>query len=131
MQETIFMKIIKGEVPSHKIYEDDKTFAFMDIHPIQPGQVLVVSKTPAEFVWDLNEEDYAALLATVKKVGERIRAAFTDKSHVGVIIEGLDVPHVHVKVFPFSSDEEFHHQPDMSAKPDHVALAEIAEKLAF
>jgi histidine triad (HIT) family protein len=131
MADSVFTKIINGEIPSYKIYEDEKTFAFLDIHPIQPGQVLVVTKNPAEVVWDLPDEDYAALWDTVKKVAARIRETFPSKKRIGVMVEGLDVPHVHVKLFPIDSGDEFRSVPDMSADPDHAALAEMAQKLAF
>jgi histidine triad (HIT) family protein len=132
MEPSIFTKIIKGEIPSHKIYEDDRTFVLLDIHPIQPGQVLVVPKKQVGYVWDLEDDDYYALMETVRKVGQKIREVFSDKSRVGVMIEGLDVNnHAHVKVFPFSSAQEYRHVPDANKEPDHTALAEIASKLAF
>lgn len=132
MNDSIFTKIINGEIPCHKIYEDDQTFAFLDIHPIQPGQVLVVPKAQVGFVWELDPLPYQALMTTVQKVGQRLQAVFPAKARVGVIIEGLDVvDHAHVKVFPFDNDQDFHHVPDMTAEPDHAALAEIAQKLAF
>ena len=132
MRDSIFTKIIKGEIPCHKVYEDDKTLAFMDIHPIQPGHVLVVPKAQVDFFWNMPAADYLALMATVQKVSQRIRKVFPDKSRVGVIIEGLDVPdHTHVKVFPFGTDEEFRTKQDPASEPDHAALAELAQKLAF
>lgn len=130
MQDSIFTKIIKGEIPSHKIYEDDKTFAFLDIHPKTPGHVLVVSKKQVEQVWDLPDEDYRAVMATVKKVALRIREVLGPK-FVGEQVVGVDVPHVHVHVFPFNSIEEYRQIPDMQAEPDHAALAAIAQRLAF
>ncbi|HEX6416036.1 MAG TPA: HIT domain-containing protein, partial [Candidatus Saccharimonadales bacterium] len=66
MQESIFTKIINGDIPSHKVYEDDKTFAFLDIHPISTGHVLVVPKKQVEFLWDLDDEDYQAVMNTSK-----------------------------------------------------------------
>lgn len=130
MQNSIFTKIIKGEIPCHKVYEDDKTFVFLDIHPIQPGQVLVVPKRQVGFIWDLNNEDYQALMATVQKVGRRIREVFTDKTRVGVMVEGLDVAdHAHVKVFPFSTEAEYRATPDTSTEPDHDTLKTVAAKL--
>lgn len=131
MEDSIFTKIIKGEIPCHKVYEDELTFAFLDIHPIQPGQVLVVPKQQIQFVWDLPAEDYAAVMATVKQIALRLREVFEDKSHVALQIEGLDVAHAHLKLFPFSTPEEFRHIPDPSAEPDHNALASIAQRLAF
>lgn len=130
MSESIFTKIIRGEIPSHKVYEDDKTFAFLDIHPKSDGHVLVVPKKQVEFIWDLEDEDYQAVMTTVKKVGRRIREVM-GKPYVGVMVIGIDVPHVHVHVFPFSNMEEYSHRPDMGAEPEHAALAEIAKKLTF
>lgn len=132
MEPSIFTKIINGEIPCHKVYEDEKTFAFMDIHPIQPGHVLVVPKNQIGFVWDMTSDDYHALMGTVQKIGLRLREVFPEKSRVGVMIEGLDVAdHAHVKVFPFGTADEYRAVPDMATAPDHDKLAEIAAKLAF
>lgn len=129
-EETLFTKIIKGEIPSHKVYEGDKVFAFLDIHPKQPGHTLVVPKNPVQFVWDLPDEDYTALMAAVKQIGQKLREVM-GKPYVGEQIMGTDVPHTHVHLFPFATPEEFYTHPDMEAEPDHQALAEIARKLAF
>ena len=132
MEDSIFTKIIRGEIPCHKVYEDDDTFVFMDIYPIQPGQVLVVPKKQVGFVWDMDSADYAALMATVQKVGRRLQQVFPEKKRVGVIIEGLDVEdHAHIKVFPFDNDAEFRNVPDKADEPDHAALSAMAKKLAF
>lgn len=130
MSDSIFTKIIKGEIPSHKVYEDDKTFAFLDIHPIQPGHILVVPKAQVEFVWDLSDEDYQAVMAAAKKIARRLREVL-DVPYVGTQIVGIDVPHAHVHLIPFSNTKEFRNIPDMEAEPDHAALAELAKKLAF
>ena len=130
-EDSIFTKIVKGEIPCHKIYEDEQTLAFMDIHPIQPGQVLVIPKQQVEFVWDLDDEVYTAVMATAQKVAQHLKLTFPEKLYVALIVEGLDVPHAHVKVFPFDDDQEFRFKPDMTADPDHPALAAIAAKLAF
>lgn len=128
MQDSIFTKIIKGEIPSHKVYEDEKTLAFLDIYPIQRGQVVVVPKNQVGFVWDLSDEDYVALMLTVKKVGTKLREVFPAKERVGVMIEGLEVTdHAHVKVFPFSAGE--YRALPTTAEPDHAELAALAEKL--
>lgn len=129
MQDSIFTKIIKGEIPSYKIYEDSHTFAFLDIHPIQPGHVLVVPKKQVGFIWDMESDDYLALMSTVQKVGQRLREVI-DKQRVGVMVEGLDVAdHAHVKVFSFDTEKEFRTVPDSAAEPDHPALAEMAARL--
>lgn len=130
MQDSIFTKIIKGEIPSHKVYEDDLTLAFMDIYPVAEGHVLVVSKKQVEFVWDLPDEDYQAVMATVKKVALKQRGVF-GKPYVGEMIVGTDVPHAHVHVIPF--DEVYELKRTLNGpnqvEPDHAALAAAAEKL--
>ena len=131
MQDSIFTRIIKGEIPCHKVYEDERTFAFLDIHPIQPGHVLVVPKRQVPYVWDLEDDGYRAVMATAKLVARRLREVFPEKLRVAMLIEGLDVEHAHLKIFPFDTAAEFRHLPDMSAEPDHAALAEIAKKLAL
>ena len=80
----------------------------------------------------MESNEYHALMDTVQKVGRRIREVFPDKSHVGIMIEGLDVAeHAHIKVFPFNTTAEYRAVPNMSTEPDHDQLAELAAKLAF
>jgi histidine triad (HIT) family protein len=130
MQDSIFTRIIKGEIPCHMVYEDNLTIAFLDIHPKTPGHTLVVPKNQVEFAWDLPDEDYAALMATVKKVALRIREVMQAK-YVGEQIVGIDLPHAHVHVFAFNNMDEYRLAPDMSADPDNEALEAIAQKLSF
>jgi histidine triad (HIT) family protein len=130
MEDSLFARIIKGEIPCHKIYEDDKTFAFLDIHPKTPGHTLVVPKNQIQFVWDLDDATYQALMATVKKVALRIRAVLNDP-YIGELVIGVDVPHAHIHVYGFTTVEQSHVIPDQTAEPDHAALAAIAKKLAF
>ena len=128
MQDSIFTKIIRGDIPCHKIYEDAETFAFLDIHPKQPGHVLVVPKKQIEFIWDLPDQEYAALMATTQKIGRHIREIL-HPGYVGIMVEGIAVPHAHVHVFPFNTAAEYNTHADMSAEPDHAALAAMAVKL--
>lgn len=130
MEDSIFTKIIKGELPSHKIYEDDRTFAFLDIHPLTDGHVLVVPKAQVEFIWDLEPGDYHALMATVQKVGRRLREVM-DPAYVGVEVIGLDVPHSHVHVVPFAKVTDLRKNKPDGSEPDHEMLAEIAERIRF
>ena len=130
MADSIFTKIVRGEIPCHKIYEDDKTFAFLDIHPVQQGHTLVVPKQQIEFVWDLPDDLYQAVMATSKKVALRLREVMGTK-YVSERITGVDVPHAHIQLIPFDDVAELRVQPDMDAEPDHKALAEMANKLAF
>jgi histidine triad (HIT) family protein len=130
MTDSIFTKIIRGEIPCYKIYEDSQTFAFLDIHPKTPGHTLVVPKKQIEFVWDLADEDYQALMATVKKVAQHIRTVM-GSPYVGELIAGDDVPHAHIHVYPFTTAEQSQFIPDPNAEPDHKVLAALAKRLAF
>lgn len=130
MKDSIFTKIIKGEIPCHKIYEDDMVLAFLDIYPKTPGHTLVVPKEQVEFVWDLDDETYRAVMDTAKKIALRIRGV-TGVPYVGELVFGIDVPHAHVHVYGFTKPEEARRIPDQAAEPDHAALAEMAKKLAF
>ena len=130
MMDSIFTKIIKGEIPCHKIYEDEKTFAFLDIHPKTPGHTLVIPKKQIEFVWDLEDEDYDALMKTVKKVALRLRDVMGGP-YIGELVVGIDVPHAHVHVYTFANMDESRREPDPNSSPDQDTLAAIAKKLAF
>lgn len=128
MEDSIFTKIIKGEIPSYKVYEDDETFAFLDISPLTEGHVLVVPKTQAEFIWDLEDEDYQALMATVKKIGAHLKEVL-EAPFVGVEVIGVDVPHAHVHVVPFTSASDLHRSGLVSSEPDHEALSAVHKKV--
>lgn len=130
MQDSIFTKIIKGEIPCHKVYEDDKTFAFLDIHPLSDGHTLVIPKVQIEFLWDLSPEDYQAVMASSQKVALRMREVL-GVPYVGEKVVGIDVPHAHVHIIPFSDSSTMYQKPDFQSEPDHDKLAEIAKKLAF
>jgi histidine triad (HIT) family protein len=130
MEDSIFTKIIKGDIPSHKIYENELVLAFLDIHPAQPGHVLVVPKKQIEFVWDLPDEDYEAVMSAAKKVALRLRSVL-GVAYVGERILGVDVPHAHVQLIPFNTVDEYKEPQDTTKEPDHTALADMAEKLRF
>ena len=130
MTESIFTKIINGEIPSHKVYEDDDIYAFLDIHPIVPGHTLVVPKKQVEFVWDLDEQTYQLLQAATQRIALHMREVL-EVPYVGEQIIGVDVLHAHIHLIPFTDPAEYHQHPDDTADPDHEALAKMAEKLAF
>jgi histidine triad (HIT) family protein len=128
MQDSIFTKIIKGEISSYKLYEDDHVFAFLDIHPTTEGHTLVVSKKQVEFVWDLDDETYQALMVACKKLAVRLRGVL-DVPYVGEKIVGIDIPHAHVHLIPFTKVHDYQQPGDMNSQPDHAKLAVLAEKL--
>lgn len=127
MEDSIFTKIIKGEIPSHKIYEDERTFAFLDIYPRSEGHVLVIPKVQVEFVWDLEDADYDALMRSTRKIALRIREVIGSK-YVHEAIVGTDVPHAHIHLIPFNHSDDLKQQAS-TADPNHDALAKVAEKL--
>lgn len=96
---SIFTKIINGEIPSYKIYEDDKTMAFLDINPETKGHTLVVPKLEVDKIYDLPDEDFTALMATVKKLSKHLEQKLGRRTLWKVI--GTDVPHAHVHLMPY------------------------------
>ena len=131
MEETLFTKIITGQIPSHKIYEDDLTYAFLDIDPTTPGHTLVIPKVPVELVWDLDDEYYQAVMKTAQKVAKRLQEVLNVK-FVGQKIIGTDVPHAHVHVFGLSTpDQTYDNLPAETKGKDNDSLAAMAEKLRF
>lgn len=130
MSDTIFTRIIKGELPCHKIYEDNHCLAFMDIHPVHPGHVLVVSKQQIDHLWDLPDDAYQAMMTAAKKIAQHQRQVL-GVERVGVQVIGVDVPHAHLHLIPFNDVAEYRRIVDMQAEPDHAALAELANKLTL
>jgi histidine triad (HIT) family protein len=130
MADSVFTKIIKGEIPAQKIYEDEQTLAFLDIHPLQTGHTLVIPKVQVEFVWDLPLETYQAVMATTLKVARRLREVL-DVPYVSERIVGIDVPHAHVQLIPFHDSAELRAQQNMEHAADKQELTALAEKLAF
>lgn len=128
MEDSIFTKIIKGEIPCHKIYEDEATIAFLDIHPSCEGHTLVVHKSPTQFVWDLSDEEYVQLMATAKKIARHYRDV-SGKPYVRMDIVGTDVPHNHLHLKPFTHTSDTHNPGRENIEPDHASLALVAEKL--
>lgn len=130
MQDSLFTKIINGEIPSHEVYEDERVYAFLDIHPITEGHTLVVPKRQVEFIWDMDDEEYAQLMLGAKKIANHLKEVLS-VPYVGVQVIGVDVPHAHVHLVPFTRAAEYHAHPDMTVDPNHDKLAATAAKVAF
>lgn len=129
MQDSLFTKIINGEIPCHKIYEDDKTFAFLDIYPSSYGHTLVIPKKQVEFLWDLEKEDYEAVMATTRRLARHFKQKL-EVGYVGLKVIGTDVPHAHVHIIPFNDvSSEYYNITRSNDEPDQAALAKIAEEL--
>lgn len=127
MNDSIFTKIIRGDIPSHKIYEDEHVFAFLDINPLAEGHTLVIPKRQVEFVWDLDDETYTHLLAATKKIARHLRDT-SEAAYVSQQIVGVDVPHAHIHLIPFNDAAVLRQTPE-AKDPDHVQLAAVAERL--
>jgi diadenosine tetraphosphate (Ap4A) HIT family hydrolase len=127
MQDSIYTQIIKGDVPAYKLYEDERTIAFLDIKPAQVGHTLVVPKVQVEQYLDLTDEDYQAVWHTVHIVGRRLREVLM-KERVGVLVFGVDVPHAHVHLVPFNKGESIVRDAS-SPNPSLRELDELANKL--
>lgn len=128
MQDSIFTKIVKGELPCHRVYEDENTLAFLDIYSSVEGKTLVIPKRQVDQFIDLSDEDYDALWRSVKKVAARLREV-TGKDRVGVFVEGVEVPHAHVHLIPFDDGEDLAAKATAKQEPNHEALEKAAEKL--
>lgn len=122
---SIFTKIINGEIPCYKIYEDDKTFAFLDIHPESKGHTLVVPKKEVDKIYDLDDEDYNALMRTVKKLSQHMEKQLGTRTLWKVV--GTDVPHAHVHLMPL--DPNWQHGKTLDLTPDE--FEEIRAKLCY
>lgn len=122
---SIFTKIIQGEIPCYKIYEDDKTFAFLDIHPESKGHVLVIPKNEVDKIYELSDEDYQALMATVKKLSQHMEKVLGARILWKVV--GTDVPHAHVHLMPL--DESWQYGRTLELTPEE--FEQIRAKLEY
>lgn len=102
---TIFSRIIAGEIPCYKVAENDKFFAFLDINPLVKGHTLVVPKQEVDYIFDLNDEDLAAMHVFAKKVALAIQKTFPCRK-VGEAVIGLEVPHAHIHLLPMQHESD-------------------------
>lgn len=126
---TIFSRIVKGEIPSYKIAEDEKFYAFLDINPLAEGHTLVIPKVEVDYLFDLDDETLAGLTLFSKRVAKAIEKAVPCK-RIGVAILGLEVPHAHIHLVPLNkeSDIDFF-KPKLKLTPERFnAIAEQISK---
>ena len=123
---TLFTRIIKGEIPCHKILEDDQYLAFLDIRPINPGHTLVIPKREVNYIFDLDDELLAGLMIFAKKVAHLIKKEIECK-RIGIMVAGLEVPHVHIHLIPIFELSDLNFANAQSASPEQ--LADIAQKI--
>ena len=102
---TIFSRIIAGEIPSYKVAENDQFYAFLDINPLVKGHTLVVPKREVDYIFDLEDEEIAAMHVFAKGVALAIQKAFPCKK-VGEAVIGLEVPHAHIHLIPIQKESD-------------------------
>lgn len=100
-EKTIFERIISGEIPSYKIAENDKFYAFLDINPVQAGHTLVVPKKAEDYIFDIDDSELGEMMVFAKKIASAMRKALACKK-IGVTVIGLEVPHAHIHLVPIS-----------------------------
>ena len=102
---SIFTKIVKGEIPSYKVAEDENYYAFLDIFPVAKGHTLVIPKKEVDYLFDLDDETYAGLQMFAKKVAKGLKKAIPCEK-VGTLVLGLEVPHAHIHLVPMQNESD-------------------------
>lgn len=124
---TIFSKIVAGEIPSYKVAEDDKFYAFLDINPLVKGHTLVVPKKEVDYIYDLSDEELAAMHVFAKHVALAIQKAFPCRK-VGEAVIGLEVPHAHIHLIPIQNESDMLFS-NPKLKLSNEELKSIAERI--
>jgi len=122
----IFCKIVKGEIPCYKIWEDEKYFAFLDINPRNPGHTVLIPKKHDDYLFDLEDEEYAKLMLKAKKIAKLLKGKLNPK-RIGLAVEGFFVPHVHIHLVPLNKGNELN--PERARRIDEEELNKIAKKI--
>jgi len=120
---SVFTKIVQGEIPCYKIYEDEKTMAFLDIEPEVSGHILVIPKVEVDKVYELEADDYDAVMATVKKLAQHMNKVLGERIMIKIV--GIDVPHAHVHLMPVNENWAGERQ----LKPTEEEFREMQERL--
>jgi histidine triad (HIT) family protein len=124
---SIFTKIVSGELPCHKILEDENYLAFLEIRPINQGHTLVIPKKETDYVFDIEDKELAGLFVFAKKAAAMIKKAIPCKK-IGVVVYGLEVPHAHIHLVPIHGKAgELSFSNAKPAGPDELAF--IAKKI--
>jgi histidine triad (HIT) family protein len=124
---SIFTKIISGEIPSHKIAENDKFLAFLDVFPLVQGHVLVIPKKETDYIFDIDDNDLSEMILFAKYVAKAVRKAVPCK-RIGMSVIGLEVPHAHIHLVPMNTANDLNFTQE-KLKPTQEELYEIAKKI--
>jgi len=124
---SLFSRIIAGEIPCHKIAENERFLAFLDIMPLAPGHTLVIPKAEIDYFFDLDAEDLAEINLFAKDVAEKLRRAVPCK-RIGIAVIGLEVPHAHMHLIPMQNVADINFEkPKMQVSQEY--LADLAQKI--
>ena len=124
---TIFSKIVNGEIPCHKIAENDEFFAFLDIRPLAEGHTLVIPKEEIDYLFDIDDERLGRMMAFAKKIASAQKQAIPCK-RIGVTVIGLEVPHAHIHLVPMQKESDMHFGKE-KLEPASEQLAEVAARI--
>ncbi|MDO4671344.1 MAG: HIT family protein [Porphyromonadaceae bacterium] len=124
---TIFSKIIRGEIPSHKIAENEEFYAFLDINPLNMGHTLVVPKKEIDYIFDIEDDELGRMMVFAKEIAAAIKKSIPCRK-VGVAVIGLEVPHAHIHLVPMMKEEDIHFGKS-KLNPSQEELAAVAEKI--
>lgn len=125
---TIFSRIIAGEIPSYKVAENDRYYAFLDINPLTEGHTLVVPKQETDYIFDLDDDTLSGMILFAKEVAARIRREIACK-RVAMVVLGMEVPHAHIHLIPINSENDVDfHREKLRLSPEE--FREIAQKLS-
>lgn len=128
---TIFSKIASGEIPSYKIAEDDRFFSFLDINPVALGHVLVIPKREVDYIFDLEDEELAAMQLFAKRIAKAIGNAMPCRK-VGQCVIGLEVPHAHIHLVPMRTEADMDfRKPKLNLPPEEMERIAQAIKAAL
>ena len=127
--ESIFSRIVAGEIPCYKVAEDDKYFAFLDINPLAKGHTLVIPKQEVDYYFDLDDETLAGMTIFAKRVAHKIKEQ-TGCKKVAMVVLGLEVAHAHIHLIPMNSENDVDFRREkLKLSPEE--FAEIASSLAL
>lgn len=123
----IFAKIAAGEIPSYKVAENEKYYAFLDINPLKEGHTLIIPRREEDYFFDLDDIELAEIMVFAKRVAEAIKKAFPCKK-VGMAVLGLEVPHAHIHLVPMQSEGDMNFA-NVKLKLTEEEFKVIAEKI--
>lgn len=124
---SIFSRIVAGEIPSHKIAEDDEFFAFLDINPVAVGHTLVIPKKEVDYIFDIDDTMLGRMMAFAKRVARAQEAAIECK-RVGIAVMGLEVPHAHIHLIPITKESDMYFG-GKKLEMTHEALEDVAVRV--